>query len=456
MRMKKFDVVIIGGGCGAKLASSLAERGLHIAVIDQDALGGTCLNHGCIPSKMLIHSAEIAKKIKRAKKFNLEVGSFHCDFKELVQRVTQEITHRSHSMERAYEKDPRLEYFHGKAKFLTGKVLEVKETKLTADKIFIASGAHPFIPSIPGLRESPYLTSKEALRLKKQPQHLVIIGGGYIAAELGFFYSTLGSKVTLLIRNKMLSREDRDLQEEFHKIFGKSCSLLFQTQAASIEYQQRTFRITCKGKHRETLEADQLLVATGIRGSTQELQLENTQVKTDKHGFIQVNRCLRTKEKQIWALGDVIGAPFFRHKANFEAEYLLQSQFEAKKSFPISYPPIPHAIFSYPQIAGVGKTEKSLRKEKIPYFVGKHPYEESGRGLAIQPEGGFVKLLFARKTGQLLGAHIIGEEASSLCHIPSAFLQTKGNLQDLLSMIYIHPSLPEVIKKAAQNADNRK
>lgn len=454
MEKEKFDVIIIGGGSGAKLAHALSEKGFRIAIIDREILGGTCLNHGCIPSKMLIHSAEIAKQIERAARFNLNAKLIDCHFNDLVTRVTEEVTRRAKKMTSSFVKNPRLNFFQNSCKFVDSKTLKVGKSFITAKKIIIASGAHPYIPSIPGLDRTPYITSREALRLKKLPKHLVIIGGGYIAAELGFFFSVLGAKVTVLARSKLLSKEDEDITKEFTRIFKTYASLHLKTKVTSVNYQKKTFYIDYREQSKKgAIEADQLLVATGIRGFTENLGLDNTKIKVDRKGFIKVNRYLQTDEKHIWAIGDVIGYPCFRHTANFEANYLLKILSSSKRPSPIRYSAIPHGMFSYPQVSGVGMSELRLKEMKIPYIVGKYNYNKTGRGLAVQPEGGFAKLLFEKTTQRLLGAQIIGPEACSLTHILSAFIQKKGKLKDILGMIYIHPSLPEVVKKAAQEAE---
>lgn len=449
MKPEHFDVIVLGGGAGAKLAHALSLEGYSCAVVDRDIPGGTCLNHGCIPSKMLIHTAELVKKFERADLFNLRTGKIHCAFSSLVSRVTEEVTKKSKEMRAGMKKNSKLTFFHDGAVFLDAKTIQVGKKHISAKTIFLATGAHAFIPKIPGLEKTPYLTSKEALRLKKRPKHLIIIGGGYIGAELGFYFSALGSKVTLLTRSTLLSKEDHHIREEFAKIFSKTTSVHNHTLPESVSHKNGEFIVKCKTK---VFRGDQLLIATGVRGLANGLQLNVTKVATDSKGFIKVNRKLQTAEKHIFAFGDAIGPPFFRHKANFEAEYLLKAQFLSKKAAPISYPLVPHAIFSYPQVARIGKTEEELKKEKISYIVGSCKYSETARGMAVLPEGGLVKLIFEKHTHKLLSSHIVGEEAATLCHILSAFQNKQATLKDIAEMIYIHPALPEVIAKAAQNA----
>lgn len=446
---RDFDVLVLGGGSGAKLAYDLSCEGYRTAIFEEGDLGGTCLNRGCIPSKMLIHTAELADEFARAPLFDLAAGSIRCHFRKLTERVDRSVSKWSREMAAGVKSNPHLEYIRKSARFLNAHTLEVGKEKLSAEKIFIATGGVPFIPPIKGLEETPYLTSTEALFLKRLPKELVVIGAGYIAAELGFFFAALGSKVTILARGDFLGREDRDVVKEFLKVFGKSVTVHMDCAVDEVLFEGGRFRIKAK---RKIIGADQLLVAAGIRGATSSLGLENTRIGTDAKGFIEVDRYLRTKEKGVWALGDVIGGPFLRHKANFEANYLFDALFVSKKSKPIRYPPIPYAIFSSPQIAGVGLSEKELQEKKISYVTGGCALARTARGTAILPQAGFVKLLFDRESQKLLGAKLIGEEASTMCHIVSAFLHGKAKLRDLLEIIYIHPSLPEAIQSAAQSA----
>lgn len=448
---QKFDIAVIGGGSGTKLANACAANGYKVALFENDALGGTCLNQGCIPSKMLIHTSELAREFERAGMFNLEVHGLKVQFEKLVQRVTQEVTSREKEMQRSIKRDPTICYFKSKARFIDSHTLKAGKKTIQADRIVIGTGAINRTLKIAGIDETPYLTHSEALRLKKQPKHLIVIGGGYIGVELGFYFASLGTKVTLISLSVLLKNEDNDVRKEFSKVFKTQAKVYERSKAKAVDFDGKIFRVTYKDRGKErTIRADQLLVAGGMRGATGDLGLENTKVQVDKNGYVLVNNHLRTKEKHIWAFGDVISKIQFKHKANFEADYLEQALLINPKTGPIKYPPIPYAIFSNPQIASVGKQEKDLKKGS--YFIGKAKYLESGRGLAIRPEAGFVKLIFSKKDQRILGAKIVGVEASTMIHILSAFIHYRAKIEDLLKIIYIHPTLPEIIKKAVHAA----
>ena len=452
--MKTYDAIIIGGGGGLKLRP-ISNLGKKIAVIEKEDLGGTCLNRGCIPSKMLIHAADLAEEVKRMHKFNLQVDqNIQVEWEAMVNRVTQSVTKSSRSIADAYAKNENVDFYHGEAHFIEDKIVEVNGEQLTAERIFIAVGTRPSIPPIPGLEGTPFMTSREALRNTTQPKRMIVIGGGYIGVELGHFYRALGTETHFLVRSQVLGHEDREIADEFVRAFDDG-NLHLGWSPMQVEYKNETFKVTAQNKEGETmtLEADALFVATGIRPNTDSLKLENTSIKTNEKGYIQVDDHLQTNVPGVYALGDCIGRYFFRHSVNFEGEYLLRTLYENPSDEPINYPPMPHAVFSNPQIAGVGQTEEELKASGADYFVGKNSYQDSAMGGdALQSEYGFCKLLFEKGSHKLLGAHIVGHEASTMIHQLIQAITLEATLEDLLNMIYIHPALPEIVKNAARKA----
>ena len=325
--------------------------------------------------------------------------------------------------------------------------------QLTAEKIFIAVGSRPQIPEIPGLEGTPYLTSAEALRNTKLPKTMVVIGASYIAVELGHAYGAFGTDVHFLVRSKLLRREDAQVSEEFTKVFSKYHKIHLGAVPTKVHYHNGQFRISFKdaaGEH--SLISEALLVATGVVPNTDTLGLENTDIQLSSEGFIKVDECLQTTVNGIYSMGDCIGRYFFRHSVNFEGEYLFRTVFENPSREPIKYPPVPHAIFTHPQVAGVGKTEEELKAEGVEYVVGLNPYKSSAMGMALLSESGFCKILFDKNSRKILGAHIVGDEASDMIHMLIAFMNMNGTLDDLLRMIYIHPALPEIVRNAARKA----
>lgn len=447
-----YDLIVIGSGGGTKISTPAAKLGKKVAIIEKENYGGTCLNKGCIPSKMLIHPANVLAHAKDAKKFGITT-KHKVNFFELVKRITREITAESNSIPKSYDSIETLDHYEGHAKFLDDKTVEVNGKKITGDMIIIATGTLPTVPKIPGLDGTPYLTSKEALRNSKLPKKLIIIGGGYIACELGHAYQQYGSKTHFLVRSGLIGHEDDEVREEFAKVFEKHHKIDIGVKLLFVKYRFGKFTVEYEidGKKRRA-KGDDLLVATGVHPNTENLGLENTSVQITQRGFIAVDEHLKTRAENIYALGDVVGNYLFRHSVNFEGEYLFEQLFGGEKKKPIKYPPMPHAVFSHPEVAGVGKTEKQLQEEGADYVVGKNSYKASAQGMARMPDHGFVKLLFDKKTQKLLGAHIIGDEASIMIHQAIYAMTYSATLDDLLNIIYIHPALPEVFRNACRNA----
>ena len=453
--MKTFDIITIGSGGGAKITSPAASMGHKVAVIEKDRLGGTCLNRGCIPSKMLIHPADVALAIKEARRFDLHNDpKFTVDFSKLVTRISQTVDNDSDKIAASYSKHPNITYIKGEAKFIDDKTIEVNGERMTAPKIFIAVGTRPHIPDIPGLAGTPFMTSTEALRRTTLPKSMIILGGGYIAAELGHAYGALGTKTCFLVRSSMLRNEDAEVAAEFSRVFSQHHDIRLGAVPARVEHRDGQFTVHyAQNNQNQKISAETLLVATGIVSNADTLHLENAGIRLNNRAFITVDDFLQTSVAGVYALGDCIGRYFFRHSVNFEGEYLFNTLFGNSPRRPIQYPPMPHAIFAHPQIAGVGKTEGQLKDEGADYVVGLNPYKNSAMGMALLSDHGFCKLLVERKSRRILGCHIIGDEASDMIHMVIAFMNKNGTLDDLLNMIYIHPALPEIVRNSARKAE---
>ena len=456
--MKEYDVIVIGGGGGTKLVTPVAALGLKVAIFEKEAMGGTCLNRGCIPSKMMIHPADRICHMQESYKFEIGLkASFDVDFKKLVERISNSVDKDAASIPPAYEKNPNIDFYPLEAKFISNKVISAGGKEFTADKIFIATGSRPFIPDIPGLEGTPYMTSREALRNTELPKRMVVIGGGFIALELGHAYSTFGSSVDFLLRSKPLSTLDEDLIEEFSSEFSKRNNLHLNTEIIGVSFDNNEFTVKFKesGAEKELI-ADQLLVATGVKPNSDNLGLENTSIELKQSGYIKTNNALKTTVPGVWAIGDVVGNYMFRHSVNFEGEYLFRTIFKEPSSVELNYGPVPSAVFTHPEIATVGISEKELIKngkiEGTDYVTGKNPYRKSAMGSARLSESGFVKVIVEKNTKKLLGAQIIGDEASNMIHLFIAFIKMNGTLDDMLDMIFVHPALPEIARNAGRIA----
>ena len=297
------------------------------------------------------------------------------------------------------------------------------------------------------------MTSTEALRQTILPKSMIIIGGGYIGVELGFFYAALGTKVTIVQRNKVLiPREDTEVASLITNLWKKRYNVLTNADVVKVEKQGKGVAVTVKVRNStKKITAEKLLVAAGVKPNSDTLQLEKSGVKTNKNGFITVNKFMETNVKNIWALGDIAGIYLFRHSANLEAEYVLNNVLGTKKA--VDYYPMPHSIFTSPQIAGVGLTEQEAQEQKKKYVVGKEYYKNTGKGFALGEKDGFVKFIVDKKTKEILGGHIIGPEASVLLHeVLVAMKAGRSKALNLLrDTVHVHPSLNEVVQRAALN-----
>ncbi|MBI1971022.1 dihydrolipoyl dehydrogenase [Candidatus Woesearchaeota archaeon] len=462
---KHYDVIVIGSGGGLVIAVAAAQLGLKAALIEKGKMGGTCLNRGCIPSKMLIYPAEVTEYITGAEKFGIHASKkYTADFKSIITRISRTIDTESRSI------DPRsknLDVYRHEARFVEDKTLLVRgthitATHITADRIFIAAGARPQIPTIKGLKGTPYMTSTDALRNTRLPKKMIVIGGGYIAAELGYAYQALGSDVHFLVRSGLLGREDKDIRFEFTRVFTKHHHVHLGWNPTLISYKNKTFSVVMEnGRKKKTLSGDALLVATGVVPNSDALGLDKTNIKVTKSGFIETNSFLETSVPGVYALGDIAGKYLFRHSVNFEAEHLIQTLFIDKKKKAVDYGPMPHAIFTHPQIASLGMTEDQLLEQgkqlNKDYVVGLSKYADCAMGAARRSDHGFVKLIADATTGKLLGCHMIGEEASGMIHMVISLMYAKrdATVHDLLNMVYIHPALPEVVRNAARAAEEQ-
>lgn len=447
--MKHYDTIVIGTGGGTKLVRPVADLGKKVAVAEMESPGGTCLNRGCIPSKMLIYPADIIHLTHDLSRLQMTRDSdWKVDFSKLVDRISKTVDADSQSIAPSYNKNPNIDYYPYRARFVGKKEIQVGSEIISGDRIFIAVGGRPKIPNIEGLQGTPYWTSREALRNTKLPKKLVILGAGFIALELGLAYKAFGTDVTFIARSKILKEEDHDIREAFHNSVAKKVNLFENCNIHKVNYSNNLFQITLADKSQTILEADALLIATGTIPNTDDLGLEKTDIKLSADGYIETNEYLETSSKNVYALGDVIGRYFYRHSVNFEGEYLFENLYKKHKPEPIHYPPMPHAVFTYPEIARVGLTEESVRLAGFDYVKAVQPYSSSAQGMARIPEVGFVKIIIDKNSRKVLGAHIIGDEASNLIHMIILGMTIGLKLEDYLNMIYIHPSLPEITRNA--------
>ena len=449
--MQSFDIIVIGAGSGLNISSTAAERGMRVAVVEKGPMGGTCLNRGCIPSKILIESADVAELIKMAKNFGINARISSIDFKRITGRASSIVDKDAKGIEQGIVEDKNTTLFKAEGRFIGERTLKVGSETITGEKVIIAAGTRALIPQIEGLKEVDYITSDEALRLKKQPKELTIMGGGYIAAELAHFFGSLGTKINIIQRSRLLvPNEDEELAAKFTEIFKKKFNVLTEFDAAKVSKKGNKFIVTAQGKTaKKKLVSDQLLVATGRVPNTDILDVAKSNVEVNDKGFIKTNDYLETTANNIWALGDIAGKYLFKHSANLEAQYVYNNAILNQK-LKVDYTAMPHAIFSSPQVAGVGLREQDL-KGQTNYAVGKYLYKNTGMGLAIQDNQGFAKIFADKSTRKILGCHILGTDASTLIHEVIVAMKAGLTVDAVREAVHIHPALSEVVQRAVNS-----
>lgn len=450
--MKEFDLIVIGSGSGLDVASGIANRGKDVAVVEPGRLGGTCLNRGCIPSKMLIHRADLAEEINDSEKFGLHANLEQVDFEDIIEEVNHEVHSDSDNIEKGLQNSDRHTLYKDEARFVDEKVLELKESgdKISSDTIVVAAGSRPFVPPIDGTDEVDYWVSTDALNPDYQPDEIIMVGGGYISLELAHFYDALGTEVTILERGeKVLKREDREVSEKITEIARNRYNVELGVSATEIKEENGRKKVLAENSDEEEIEfeAEEILFATGRVPNTDTLEVDEAGIETTERGFVKTDEKMLTNVDGIYALGDIADNWMFKHSANHEAEVVFKNIVTGDQ-YDVDYPGMPHAVFTSPQIAGVGKTEQELEEEDTEYVSATYDYADTGMGGALKEEDGFVKVL-GSEDGDILGCHIIGPHASQQIHeVLVAIKAGSGTVDDIKNTIHIHPALNEVLQRA--------
>lgn len=448
--MTNFDLVVIGSGSGLEISAEASDMGLSVAVVEEGPFGGTCLNRGCIPSKLLIHCADVMETIRGAERFGIKAHVVGLDWQFIIRRATEEIDADARNIEEGNRQADNITVYKGRGRFVGPKTIEVNGEQFSGDRIVIAAGTRPMIPEIPGLQDVPYITSDEALRLPEQPRRLVIVGGGYIAAEMAHFFGALGTEVTIVHRGPMLLRaEDTDISERFTRVYRDRFNTMMNARIsrAYLNGDEITVDVSIDGRN-ETLATDALLIATGRVPNTDVLDVASTGVEVDERGFVKTNEYLETNVPGIWALGDIVGKYLLKHSANLEATHVGHNAFNPDNQVAVDYQAMPHAIFASPQVGSVGLTEQEAKAGNVPYITATYDYYDTAYGSSIEDRDGFVKVLADHHTEEILGCHIIGTDASMLVQEVANAMRMRLSVDAITQAIYVHPALPEVVQRA--------
>lgn len=459
MADKQYDIVVIGGGPGGYVAGIRAgQLGLKTLVVEKDKLGGICLNWGCIPTKALIKNAEVLTTFKHAGDFGFSFDNLKSDFSKAVKRSRDISLKSSKGIEFLFKKN-KVEHLYATAKIISKGMIEVdaagKKEKISAKHIIIATGARPrILPNI-AVDYKQIITSTEAMVLPEVPKRMVIIGSGAIGSEFAYIYNAYGSKVTLIeMLDSVLPIEDREITKILRRNFEKSgIEVLVDTKVESVTTgKEATVKYSNKDGVKE-VKADIVLSAIGVQGNIENLGLETLGVKTEK-SFIKIDKMLRTNVEGVYAIGDVAGPPCLAHKASHEGIVCVEA-IAGKHPHAVDYENIPGCTYCQPQVASVGMTEEKARATGKELKIGRYPFRSHGKALALNETEGMVKLIFDAKYGELLGAHIIGPEATEMIAEMATARTLETTAEQLFNTIHAHPTLTEGIAEAALDAYGR-
>jgi mycothione reductase len=453
--MERFDVLVIGTGSGMIVASAAVDMGFKTAVVDKGSMGGTCINVGCVPSKMLIYPADVISAFNEAQALGVHGNVDSVDFKNIMDRMHNLVSHDSNEQAEGVKKTPNLKWFNRQGEFVSDYTMRIGEEEIRAEMVFIVSGARPGIPNFKGIETVDYLTSDTVLNLETQPKSILIIGGGYVGTEYAHFFSGIGTKTTLIQRNlRLIPDEEPEVSELLKKEMARWLEIYTNTEVVELRQSGTLKTVVARDRADNELRefsAEALMIATGRVPNSDILKPEKTGVKLDEQGFVKVNEFLETSKKNIWAFGDAIGKQMFKHVANYEAGIAWHNAVHDHK-VAVDYSIAPHAVFTHPQVASVGLKEAEAIQLGYDTLVGVAHYRDTAMGGAMGEPEGFVKVVVENKTAKILGAHLIGPEASSLIQeIVNAMSTGDRTFTPIARGMHIHPALSEVVQNAFGN-----
>ena len=451
-----YDLIVIGGGpAGYVGAIRAAQLGQKVAVVERDRAGGTCLNWGCIPTKSLLRNAELFHTLShRAADFGFKFDNLGFDWSKIIGRSRGVADKMAKGIEFLFKKN-KIDYVRGDGAFKDAKTVVVKgadgkEQTLTGDKILLATGtATRALPDLP-FDGTAVIGSRHAMTLEKQPKSMVIMGAGAIGVEFAYFYNAFGTTVTLVeMMPRILPVEDEEVSALLQKSFTKDgIRVLTGTKVDKTEVTGQGVRITAKNEKgvAETIEADVLLVAIGVTP----VLPGGLDFKRDPRGYVQTDDTYQTNVPGVYAAGDIIGPPWLAHVASWEAIQCIEGLFHGKKPRKVTV--FPGCTYCQPQVASVGLTERAAKEKGIAYKVGKFPFLASGKAQAVGEGEGFVKILFGAEHGEVLGAHLIGPEATELIAELGLAITLEATHEEIEATIHAHPTLSEAIHEATGQA----
>ena len=450
--MADFDLVVIGAGPGGYVAAiRAAQLGLNTAIIERDAVGGVCLNWGCIPSKSLLRNAQVLNTVKNAKAFGIQYDNLSIDFNSAIDRSRQVVSRLTTGVEYLLKKNS-VELIKGNAVLEDSRTISIAESNrsLTTDNVIIATGARQrSLPSMP-IDHETVITSKDALNLRNLPEKIVIIGAGATGVEFSHIYNSYGVEVVLIeLMDRIVPNEDEEISAELQKSFNdKGIQSIIGASVESIETSMGQATVNIQSEtDTSSINCDKVLVAVGVQANTDGIGLENTGVVTDK-GFISVGPNMETNVTGIYAIGDVTGQMLLAHVASAQA--VTAAEYIGGINPPqLDYGLMPKAIYCEPQIASFGLTETQAKEQGISIKIGKFPFAASGKAIALAETDGLIKLIVDDEIGEIIGAHMIGSEVTELLGELSMVRLLEGTSTELGWLVHPHPTISETLKEAA-------
>ena len=444
--MSRYDAIVIGSGqAGNPLSFKLADHGWTVALVEKDHLGGTCINTGCTPTKTMVASAQVAYYARNAARWGVRAGDVSVDLAKIVARKDQVVLQSRSGLERKAQQRPNLHLYRGHGRFQGPHSVRVGDQVLEGERLFVDTGCRPSIPRIEGLDQAGYLTNASIMRLTDLPEHLLVLGGGYVGLEFGQMFRRFGSRVTVVhSAEQILPREDADVARELQNTLeAEGIRLLLKAQTTRVERDDGQVVLRLEGGDgAEGVRGSHLLVATGRRPNTDDLGLETTGVETTPRGFVRVNGRLETNVPGSWALGDVNGGPAFTHIAYNDYQIVFANLIEGK-DLSTANRLVPDAVFTDPQLGRVGMTEKEARAAGRRLKIGKIPMSWVARAVERDETAGSMKIVVDSETDRILGAAILSSEGGELVQILEFVMRAGAPYTLLKGAVYIHPTLAE-------------
>jgi pyruvate/2-oxoglutarate dehydrogenase complex dihydrolipoamide dehydrogenase (E3) component len=442
----KFDAIIVGTGqAGKPLSYALADLGWKVALIERAELGGSCINTGCTPTKTMVASAQVAHYARDAARWGVRVSGVEVDLPAVVARKNQVVQNARTSIQKRIDSRPNIRLVRGPARFIAPHQVQVGAEVFESQKIFINTGTRPAVPQIPGLDTVPFLTNATVMELQAVPEHLLVLGGGYIGLEFGQMFRRFGSRVTIIHNGeRILPREDPEIVSALQTALeAEGIVLRMNVETKRVENRSGAIGLTLEsGGRGETLQGSHLLVATGRKPNTEDLGLETAGVLTGSRGYIKVNGRLETNVPGIWALGDVKGGPAFTH-ISYNDYQIAYANIVDGKNLSIENRYLPYALFTDPQLGRVGITESDARASGRKFKMGTFPMSSVARAIERDETAGLMKIIVDAENDRILGAAILGSEGGETVQILGAMILAGAPYTVLKGAVYIHPTLAE-------------